>query len=135
MGNPVGNEGLHSFPSEEHPASPLPGGRAEYHLRFQLPSEISNLAGVEQPHSGASGPLAFSLRLPFTSQAVPPDSAPFTQTLKMRGPAYDFETSVFPLHFSHSDASLPPLSFSITVQFPRSRIPTSFRKIQRVHSV
>lgn len=36
-------------------------------------------------------------------------TALFTRTLQMRGPACDFKTSGFPLHASHSDSSLPLL--------------------------
>lgn len=104
------HRGLCSCPSE-------PGGHSqappEREGNLHLPPEVSNLAGVEQPYGGARGPLVpFVLGLLFMSKAASLRSGLFIQTLQMRGPACDFETSVFSLHvLILIPLSLPPLVF------------------------
>lgn len=87
-------------------ARPFQSRRASYsrHLKSPPWQEWSS------PTVGLKGPWLL-LCLLFTSKAASPHSALFTRTLQMRGPACDFETSVFSLHVLILTPLPPPLVF------------------------
>lgn len=76
--------------------------------QLQLPSEVWDRAGGGSPSRG----LQDHCLLPFTGSlharcCCSTLGTVYPNTLHTWGPACDFQTSVFPLHVSHSDSFLP----------------------------